>query len=81
MNKDTLMTAVLVVTGVALLGWAGASAWQTNRSAAYKPQRYIQALQDELPDQCAVPEGYTDAEWQEHMSHHPDRYQECFVTQ
>ncbi len=29
-------------------------------------------------DICQTPAGYTDAEWQEHMSHHPDRYQQCF---
>ncbi len=33
----------------------------------------------ELPDKCQTPPGYTDQEWTEHMSHHPDQYQECFT--
>jgi len=28
-------------------------------------------------DKCAVPAGYTEEKWREHMSHHPDRYKEC----
>ena len=31
----------------------------------------------ELEDKCAVPEGYTEADWKQHMSHHPDRYKGC----
>lgn len=26
---------------------------------------------------CETPEGYTDEEWREHMSHHPDMYAQC----
>lgn len=39
--------------------------------------RYQSALAAEGADRCATPAGYTDAEWREHMSHHPDRYAEC----
>lgn len=28
-------------------------------------------------DICATPSGYTDEQWKEHMSHHPDMYKEC----
>lgn len=28
-------------------------------------------------DICATPSGYTDEQWKEHMSHHPDQYKEC----
>lgn len=28
-------------------------------------------------DKCAVPAGYTEEKWAEHMGHHPDRYKEC----
>ena len=27
---------------------------------------------------CAVAPGYTEQEWYEHMSHHPNIYAECF---
>ncbi|HLC64450.1 MAG TPA: rhodanese-like domain-containing protein [Patescibacteria group bacterium] len=36
------------------------------------------ALESELADKCQAPPGYTTEEWQEHMSHHPNLYQECF---
>ncbi len=32
-------------------------------------------------DKCATPPGYTDESWQQHMSHHPDRYKECLEQQ
>jgi len=28
-------------------------------------------------DKCKTPEGYTEQEWKEHMSHHPDLYKDC----
>ena len=42
---------------------------------------FNQAVQDELTDKCQTPPNYTAEEWQDHMSHHPDRYQECFSQQ
>ncbi|MBI2135483.1 hypothetical protein HYU06_00235 [Candidatus Woesearchaeota archaeon] len=39
---------------------------------------YNKAIAAENPaDKCAVPEGYDDKSWKDHMSHHPDRYKEC----
>lgn len=38
---------------------------------------YTSAVSSELNNICATPSGYTDKEWIEHMSHHPDRYAEC----
>lgn len=29
------------------------------------------------PDKCKTQSGYTDEQWKEHMSHHPDFYREC----
>jgi len=40
-------------------------------------QNYQKAIQSELPDKCATPPGYTDEQWKEHMSHHPDMYERC----
>lgn len=40
---------------------------------------YQQALATENPDDiCKPPAGYTEEEWREHMSHHPERYEQCF---
>ena len=39
---------------------------------------YNRAIQSQNPlDKCATPAGYTDAEWKQHMGHHPDQYKEC----
>lgn len=40
---------------------------------------YSKAISSELTDKCATPSGYTDQQWKEHMSHHPDRYTECLT--
>lgn len=38
---------------------------------------YTKAFSSEQEDICKTPPGYTDAQWREHMGHHPDRYAEC----
>lgn len=44
----------------------------------YYGSNYQRAIQSQNPtDICATPDGYTDAEWREHMGHHPDMYAEC----
>jgi len=41
-------------------------------------ENYKKALSAEISsDICATPLGYTDEQWKEHMSHHPDRYKQC----
>ena len=30
-------------------------------------------------DKCTPAPGYTEAEWREHMGHHPDIYKECLA--
>ena len=39
--------------------------------------KYERAVNAEQADICSAPPGYSEAEWKEHMSHHPDRYGEC----
>ncbi len=39
---------------------------------------YQQALKSQSSgDICVAPPGYTDEQWREHMSHHPEQYKEC----
>ncbi|MEM3030851.1 MAG: hypothetical protein QXH27_03905 [Candidatus Micrarchaeia archaeon] len=39
---------------------------------------YQKFAASQLPgDPCATPPGYTDVEWRQHMSHHPDQYAQC----
>lgn len=41
---------------------------------------YYIAISSENPsDICKTPSGYTDEQWRTHMSHHPDRYAQCFT--
>ncbi len=62
--------AVIIVLIVAslLLGYQ----WYQNYAS------YRKGIASELNDKCVTPPGYTDESWKEHMSHHPDRYKECF---
>ncbi|MEK6835681.1 MAG: hypothetical protein AABX55_01545 [Nanoarchaeota archaeon] len=43
----------------------------------YSQEQYNTFVSAELEDKCKTPSDYTDQEWIEHMSHHPDRYKEC----
>lgn len=40
-------------------------------------ENYEEFVSAELSDKCAVPEGYTEEAWKQHMGHHPDRYEGC----
>ncbi len=58
---------VLVIIGIAYSVYA-----------AFKIANYNKFVQSEnQEDICKTPSGYTDQQWTEHMSHHPDRYEEC----
>jgi len=46
-------------------------------SRDYSQKEYNKFVSAEGSDKCATPAGYTDQEWKEHMSHHPERYKEC----
>ncbi len=45
----------------------------------YTEEDYNKFISAEQQDKCATPPGYTDEEWKDHMSHHPDRYKECLT--
>jgi len=83
MQIEKILIIILVVAAAAGLVWA-VSGLIKGRSAAplmtNTPANFQQAVQAELADECQTPEGYTDEEWQEHMSHHPDRYQDCLQS-
>ncbi|MDP3900591.1 MAG: rhodanese-like domain-containing protein [bacterium] len=82
MSKENILIFTLVAVAVGGLAWSVLSFFQTagNKSLiASTAENFNQAVQTELSDKCQTPEGYTNEEWQEHMSHHPDRYQECFI--
>ena len=70
MDKEKLTLVILVILVIGALSWVLYSAFD---GAAYK--KAINA--ENKNDICKAPEGYTQEEWEEHMSHHPDRYKEC----
>lgn len=81
MEKEKLLIIVLVVLAIGGLAWSAGRFFSGSNSSKSlvdnTPENFSQAVQSELPDKCDTPGGYTDEQWLEHMSHHPDRYQEC----
>lgn len=79
MNFKLLIILLLIIGGLGVIWSVGSffSSSKDNDRLVQNQDNFEQALQDELPDKCQTPEGYTNDEWLAHMSHHPDRYQEC----
>ncbi|OGF19381.1 hypothetical protein A3I35_01075 [Candidatus Falkowbacteria bacterium RIFCSPLOWO2_02_FULL_45_15] len=82
MQGEKLIIAILVSLALGGLVWSAASIF--SGQAAVSPlvnnqENFAKALQAELPDKCQTPPGYTESDWQEHLSHHPDLYAECFT--
>lgn len=79
-RKDLLPNILLTLAGIAVL-WAVMSVVFAERQQQrdFSDAEYRQALDAEESDKCRTPEGYTDEEWREHMSHHPSRYRECLT--
>jgi len=49
-------------------------------SKGYTREEYNKFVSAEGSNKCETPAGYTDQEWKEHMSHHPDQYKECLTS-
>lgn len=79
MKIENLIIYVLVIVAIVGLGWTAFSFGKVSKSIENTPRNFNKAVQAELPDKCQTPEGYTDEDWYEHMSHHPDRYKECLT--
>lgn len=80
MKAEKIIVVTLIIVGVGTLIWSVSNALSRNNTGdGITSERYEQAVADELLDKCKTPPGYTEEDWQEHMSHHPDRYKECFT--
>ncbi len=80
MRLDNILIIILVVLALGGLVWSVfdfVSGKEQMAMIENTKQNYDRALQSELEDKCAVPDDYTEEEWLQHMSHHPDRYKEC----
>ncbi len=68
-NTERMILVVVLVVLVAVLFFSLFSNYGIN---------YFKAMSSENTNNiCAVPEGYTQEQWEQHMGHHPDRYKEC----
>lgn len=61
----------LLLVAMSFLTWYGAPA------LAKTSENYQKFASAELADKCKTPPGYSDADWRQHMGHHPDQYKEC----
>lgn len=76
MDKLAIGLVAVLVAGVLLVGLSFAQLFSAPLPKN-TTQNYQQFKSAELSDKCATPSGYTDAQWREHMGHHPDQYAEC----
>ncbi|MFH1391006.1 MAG: hypothetical protein ABIH20_01710 [Candidatus Diapherotrites archaeon] len=85
LSYTNAIIALIVLAGIVMLGSAVLNlntpqqTIQQNNSVGLQntQENYQEFVSAELADKCAVPEGYTEEKWKEHMSHHPDRYEGC----
>ncbi len=78
-TKKNKLSALLVILAIGGIIWFGVSVFKkgSNIDLQNTSQNFKQFTASELGNKCNTPEGYTDREWLEHMSHHPERYKEC----
>jgi hypothetical protein len=77
-DKEEILLGVILLGLVAVLAYAAAVFFLGNTGEQNTRENYNEYLSNENKDNiCLTPQGYTDQQWKEHMSHHPDRYAEC----
>jgi rhodanese-related sulfurtransferase len=84
MTTEKILIIVLVVLAVGGLAWSMGSFFSNKEPVLLVEnlqKNFDKAVQAEQPDKCKAPEGYTNEQWREHMSHHSVRYMECFTSE
>ena len=77
-NTDKKITIAIIVFVGVFLGFVAYEVYSAETS--FSSEKYQAAIKAQNPnDKCATPPGYTDAQWREHMGHHPDMYEECLI--
>ena len=71
-SENLLLYGLLFIVIIALI-----FSISTFFSKGYSQDQYNKFVSAEGENKCETPEGYTDKEWIEHMSHHPSQYKEC----
>ena len=73
-NVEQFIIGLLTAGGIGGLLWAAVIFMSPPVNTTLDYQTAVAA---QLPDACQTPPGYTDEEWREHWSHHPDQFAEC----
>lgn len=87
MSYEKAFFVILIIAAGAGLAWSASMLIKGGENdnvplvIADTPENYERAVRAELSDKCKTPDDYTDEEWMQHMSHHPDRYKECLTPQ
>ena len=72
-NKLTTAVIIFVAVFIGFVAYEVYYAGNGHTEAKYQATIAAQVSSDK----CATPAGYTDEQWKQHMSHHPDMYEEC----
>jgi len=76
--KKTILT--LLISAVMVMAVIDISLAIRKGSASVVSQNSTPKTNQSLTDKCQPEPGYTTEEWQDHISHHPDQYQECLTA-
>ena len=71
-REEIIVYGILIIVIIALVFTIS-----TFFSKGYSQKEYNKFVSAEGSNKCETPSGYTDQEWREHMSHHPEQYKEC----
>ena len=75
-NTDKKITIAIIVFVGVFLGFVAYEVYSAETS--FSSEKYQVAIKAQnINDKCTTPQGYTDAQWREHMGHHPEMYAEC----
>ncbi len=81
--KNAIIVLV-IIAGLAMLGSAFLKLNEPiqiqdlqTQNFEHTEERFEEFSSAELEDVCAVPDGYDKEGWEQHMSHHPERYEGC----
>lgn len=66
-----------IIFGLLALLYSLSTLFTTGSVITNTNENYEKFVANELEDKCKTPPGYSDEQWRQHMSHHPDRYKEC----
>ena len=76
-NAVVIFAILAVVFSITFIGYGFFLSGMPMNNFSHSEEKFEEFTTAELEDNCVVPEGYSEEDWKEHMSHHPDRYEGC----